>query len=126
MVGAVDGADGSAWAGGVDGGFVRLHPQYAPLVAEVAFACRHEFAETAVDVLAHRTRLSFLDAAAAKEALPRVLQVMRDEKGWDDAHVAQERARAEKFLEDAMTPAPGGAPSALGAPQQEAPAVSAR
>ena len=91
---------------GGDGGFRRLHPLYAPLTAEVAYACRHEFAETAVDVLAHRTRLSFLDSAAALEALPRVLSIMAEEKSWNDDRVERESERAKAFLAASMMPPP--------------------
>ncbi|KAL3917537.1 MAG: hypothetical protein SGPRY_006367 [Prymnesium sp.] len=85
----------------------RLHPSYPLLRAEVVFASRHEFAETAVDVLAHRTRLSFLNAAAALESLPDVLQLMREEKGWGDERVESEREAAVRYLRIGMNPAPG-------------------
>lgn len=88
-----------------------MHPLHAPLAAEVAYACRHEFAETAVDVLAYRTRLSFLDASASLEALPRVLEIMKQEKGWDQAQVALEEERAMGFLAKAMAPPPALAES---------------
>jgi len=41
-----------------------------------------EYAETAVDVLARRTRLAFLNVRAAEESLPRVIQLMSRELGW--------------------------------------------
>ncbi len=50
--------------------------------AEVRYAIRHEYAQTALDVLARRTRLSFLNARAALQALPRVIDIMSDELGW--------------------------------------------
>ena len=59
----------------------RLVPQYPMLEAEVVFAIRNEYAETAVDVLARRTRLAFLDVKAALASLPRVLDIMQREKG---------------------------------------------
>ena len=40
--------------------------------AEVVYAVHHEAAETPEDFLARRTRLAFLDTAAAEQALPRV------------------------------------------------------
>ena len=45
------------------------------------YACR-EYACTASDVLARRTRLAFLNVHAAEEALPRVIQIMARELGW--------------------------------------------
>jgi glycerol-3-phosphate dehydrogenase len=50
---------------------------------EVRYAVRHEYAQTAVDVLARRTRLAFLNAQAALESLPRVIDIMSEELGWD-------------------------------------------
>ena len=44
---------------------------------------RHEYAQTAVDVLARRTRLAFLNAQAALEALPKIIDIMSDELKWD-------------------------------------------
>ena len=44
---------------------VRGHPV---LEAEVVYTARHEFCATASDFLARRSRLAFLDVAAAKQA----------------------------------------------------------
>ncbi|MFV0681124.1 glycerol-3-phosphate dehydrogenase/oxidase [Ottowia sp.] len=49
--------------------------------AMVRFAARHEYARTVEDVLARRSRLLFLDAAAAKNAAPAVAQVLADALG---------------------------------------------
>jgi glycerol-3-phosphate dehydrogenase len=38
--------------------------------AEVRYAVRHEYARTAIDVIARRTRLAFLNAQGAFDALP--------------------------------------------------------
>ena len=38
------------------------------LEAEVVYTARHEFCSTARDFLARRSRLAFLDVAAAKQA----------------------------------------------------------
>lgn len=35
-----------------------------------------------MDVLARRTRLAFLNAYSALDALPRVIEIMKDELGW--------------------------------------------
>lgn len=55
--------------------------------------CRREFAETLVDVIAHRTRFSFLNVTATVEALPLVTELMAQEKGWTDSRVEEERAK---------------------------------
>lgn len=39
----------------------------------MVYAAREEMCESAVDFLARRTRLAFLDISAAEEALPRVI-----------------------------------------------------
>ena len=44
-----------------------LVPGHAVLEAEVVYAARHEFCATASDFLARRSRLAFLDVAAAKQ-----------------------------------------------------------
>ena len=74
----------------------RGHPE---LEAEVAYAARHEMCETAVDFVARRTRLAFVDVAATEQALPRVLEIMAREKGWGFWRRRRERERAEAFLQ---------------------------
>lgn len=61
----------------------RISALYPFIDGEVRYAVRHEYAQTAVDVLARRTRLSFLNAQAALEALPKVIDLMAEELGWD-------------------------------------------
>ena len=61
----------------------RLHEEFPYIEAEVMYAVK-EYARTAVDVLARRTRLSFLNVLAAEEALPRVIQIMAKELKWDE------------------------------------------
>ncbi|KAJ2303023.1 mitochondrial glycerol-3-phosphate dehydrogenase, partial [Coemansia sp. RSA 2610] len=60
----------------------RIHPLYPFLDAEVRYAVQYEYALSAVDVIARRLRLAFLDAQAAREALPRVIDIMADELRW--------------------------------------------
>lgn len=45
--------------------------------AEVRYAVRNEYARTAVDVLARRTRLAFVNANQAADALPKVTSFLR-------------------------------------------------
>jgi glycerol-3-phosphate dehydrogenase len=61
----------------------RLAALYPFVDGEVRYAVRHEFALRAVDVLARRTRLAFLNAQASLEALPGVIDIMADELKWD-------------------------------------------
>ncbi|KAF9887428.1 mitochondrial glycerol-3-phosphate dehydrogenase [Aspergillus nanangensis] len=62
----------------------RLSTLYPFVDGEVRYAIRHEYAQTAVDVIARRTRLAFLNAEAALEALPNVIDLMGEELKWDD------------------------------------------
>jgi glycerol-3-phosphate dehydrogenase len=73
---------------------------YLPLVidAEVRYAVRHEYALTAIDVLARRTRLSFLNARAALDALPHIVDIMADEFGWSYRERKKQISEAFQFL----------------------------
>lgn len=81
---------------------VRLHPAFPYLEAQVAFAATHEHAGTAVDVLARRTRLAFIDSRAARACVPRVVTLLAKELGWSKERVEAEARAAESFV-DAMT-----------------------
>lgn len=61
----------------------RISLLYPFIDGEVRYAVRHEYAQTAVDVIARRTRLAFLNAQAALEALPKVIDIMAVELKWD-------------------------------------------
>ncbi|TBU59006.1 DAO-domain-containing protein [Dichomitus squalens] len=77
---------------------IRLSPGYPFIEAEVRYAVRHEYAETAIDVIARRCRLSFLNAQAALDALPRVVEIMAEELHWPAARTKAETAAATEFL----------------------------
>ena len=70
---------------------------YPYVEAEVRYAVRREYACTAVDVLARRTRLAFLNAMAAAQALPKVISIMQSELGWDEARCRLEFEQAMEF-----------------------------
>ncbi|XP_068640408.1 glycerol-3-phosphate dehydrogenase SDP6, mitochondrial-like [Aristolochia californica] len=69
------------------------------LEAEVAYCARNEYCETAVDFISRRTRLAFLDANAASEALPRVIEILAVEHGWSPERRIHERSEAEAYLQ---------------------------
>lgn len=73
----------------------RISQLYPFVDGEVRYAVRHEYAQTAVDVLARRTRLAFLNAQAALEALPRVIDIMAGELGWDKTRQEREWKESE-------------------------------
>ena len=72
---------------------------YLFLEAEVAYCARHEYCASAIDFLARRSRLAFLDTDAAGRALPRVIKILADEHRWDKARQKLELQKAKEFLE---------------------------
>mmetsp|Transcript_19885 Transcript_19885/g.38996 ORF Transcript_19885/g.38996 Transcript_19885/m.38996 type:complete len:646 (-) Transcript_19885:718-2655(-) len=82
----------------------RLVAKHPVLEAEVAFAVKHEYALSATDVLARRTRLAFVDHDAAVEALPTVINLMGTMLGWSRAKRAEEHKSAMEFLETMQMP----------------------
>ncbi|KAJ2065477.1 mitochondrial glycerol-3-phosphate dehydrogenase [Coemansia sp. S146] len=76
----------------------RLHARYPFVDAEVRYAVQYEYALSAVDVIARRLRLAFLDAQAARESLPRVVAIMADELKWPADRQRLEHRKALQFL----------------------------
>ena len=58
--------------------------------------------QRAIDVLARRLPLALVDLAAARAALPRVIEVMAKELGWDGERCEKERATADERLGAAL------------------------
>ncbi|KAL7279835.1 hypothetical protein ACG7TL_006242 [Trametes sanguinea] len=88
---------------------IRLAPGYPFIEAEVRYAVKHEYAQTAIDVIARRCRLSFLNAQAALDALPRVVDIMAEELHWSAARRKAEVDAAKDFLRSMGLP-PGAVP----------------
>jgi glycerol-3-phosphate dehydrogenase len=80
----------------------RLHQEFPYIDAEVKYAVVREQARTAVDVIARRTRMSFLNVLAADEALPHIVEIMAVELKWSKAKQAEELERAKEFLKNEM------------------------
>ncbi|GAM82892.1 hypothetical protein ANO11243_008780 [Dothideomycetidae sp. 11243] len=76
----------------------RISALYPFVDGEVRYAVRHEYAQSAVDVVARRTRLAFLNAQATLEALPTVIDLMADELGWSKTRREREWKDAVAFL----------------------------
>ena len=76
----------------------RLSPAHPFTEAEVRYAVRNEYAQTAADFLARRTRLAFLDVQAASAALPRVVDLMGDELHWSNSKKKAEYKETMEFL----------------------------
>lgn len=83
----------------------RISPLYPYVDGEIRYACRHEMARTPIDVLARRTRLAFLNFQAALEAMPKVIDIMADELGWDDKRKEIEFKNGVQFLSSMGLPA---------------------
>ncbi|KAG8651130.1 glycerol-3-phosphate dehydrogenase SDP6, mitochondrial [Manihot esculenta] len=77
----------------------RLAHGYPFLEAEVAYCARNEYCESAVDFIARRSRLAFLDTDAAGRALPRIIEILAKERSWDKTRQKQELENAKRFLE---------------------------
>ncbi|RPB14620.1 glycerol-3-phosphate dehydrogenase [Morchella conica CCBAS932] len=76
----------------------RLSVLYPFIDGEVRYAVKHEYAQTAVDVLARRTRLAFLNVQAALEALPKVIDIIGEELKWDKVRREKEWNETVAFL----------------------------
>ncbi|KAG0484405.1 hypothetical protein HPP92_008282 [Vanilla planifolia] len=77
----------------------RLAHGYPFLEAEVAYCARNEYCESAVDFIARRCRLAFLDTDAASRAVPRVIEILAKEHKWDKSRQKLELQKAREFLE---------------------------
>ncbi|KAL8888725.1 MAG: hypothetical protein Q9192_006129 [Flavoplaca navasiana] len=77
---------------------LKISALYPFIDGEIRYAVRHEYAQTAVDVLARRTRLAFLNAQAALEALPTVIDLMTEELGWSKKRQEKEWHETVQFL----------------------------
>jgi hypothetical protein len=77
----------------------RLAHGYPFLEAEVAYCARYEYCESAVDFVARRCRLAFLDTDAAGRALPRIIDILASEHKWDKARRKLELQKGIEFLE---------------------------
>ena len=75
----------------------RLCSEFPYIEDEVRFAIK-EYARTATDVIARRLRLSFLSISATEEALPRIIDIMAEELGWQEDRKKKEFFDAERFL----------------------------
>jgi len=82
----------------------KISPLYPFIDGEVRYAVRHEYAQSAVDVIARRTRLAFLNAQAALEALPKVIDIMAAELNWSNTRKNTEWKDSVAFLESMGLP----------------------
>lgn len=62
----------------------RIHPEFPYIEAEIRYGVK-EYACSAIDMIARRLRLAFLNVQAAMECLPIVVDIMASELGWSEA-----------------------------------------
>ncbi|CAH1286454.1 unnamed protein product [Diabrotica balteata] len=79
----------------------KLHPEFPYIDAEVRYGVK-EYAVTAIDMIARRLRLAFLNVQAAQEALPDIVNIMAEELGWSEAEKQKQIKDASEFLQNEM------------------------
>lgn len=84
----------------------RVSPKYPILDGEIVYGIDYEYARTPIDIIARRTRLAFLDAEAARDALPHIVEVMGDKMGWSKERKTEELAKSVKWLVSMGLPQP--------------------
>ncbi len=82
-----------------DGAPLRLVQNQPFLEAEVVFAVEQEYAVTAVDVMARRLGLTFIDAASARAAAPRVVDIMGKHMAWTYSKQMRELSKLYAFID---------------------------
>merc|ERR1712226_1596591 len=75
----------------------KLHNDFPYICGEVRYAVK-EYAATAVDIIARRLRISFLNVQAAEEALPTIVDMMAEELGWSKQEKERQLEETERFL----------------------------
>lgn len=79
----------------------KLHPEFPYIDAEIRYGVR-EYARTAIDMIARRLRLAFLNVQAAQEALPGIIDIMAEELHWSPEEKNRQTKEASEFLANEM------------------------
>ncbi|KAL2728134.1 hypothetical protein V1477_017410 [Vespula maculifrons] len=79
----------------------KLHPEFPYIDAEIRYGVR-EYARTAIDMIARRLRLAFLNVQAAQEALPSIIDIMAEELHWSAEEKKKQQREASEFLANEM------------------------
>ncbi|KAH7336043.1 glycerol-3-phosphate dehydrogenase [Rhexocercosporidium sp. MPI-PUGE-AT-0058] len=82
----------------------RLVPDHYFVDREIIYAMKSEAAETAVDVLARRMKLAFIDVQSVLQLLPRVIDMMGEELKWDQRRLKSEWTDSVEFLKSMGLP----------------------
>jgi glycerol-3-phosphate dehydrogenase len=79
-----------------------IHPNYHYSKAELIFSVKYEMAMTVEDILSRRSRLLFIDAQAAIEAVPAVAKIMakllNEDQQWEEEQVSSFLTLADGYL----------------------------
>lgn len=70
-------------------------------VFQIRYGVR-EYARTAIDMIARRLRLAFLNVQAAQEALPGIIDIMAEELHWSAEEKKKQHREASEFLANEM------------------------
>ena len=76
----------------------RLDKDSPVVEAEVIYAVRSEHCEKIMDFVARRTRTAFVNTAQAEHIVPRVAELMAQEKGWGVTQRLLEKSEAYAYL----------------------------
>ncbi|XP_011881595.1 PREDICTED: glycerol-3-phosphate dehydrogenase, mitochondrial isoform X1 [Vollenhovia emeryi] len=79
----------------------KIHPEFPYIDAEIRYGVR-EYARTAIDMIARRLRLAFLNVQAAQEALPGIIDIMAEELHWSADEKKKQYREASEFLAQEM------------------------
>ncbi len=77
----------------------RLHPDHPYVLAELAWAVRHEWARTLGDLLIRRTQLAFETEDNARGVAEKVARLVSPWLGWDEARMDRELADYDREAE---------------------------
>eukprot|EP00316_Scyphosphaera_apsteinii_P011598 CAMPEP_0119316294 /NCGR_PEP_ID=MMETSP1333-20130426/39315_1 /TAXON_ID=418940 /ORGANISM="Scyphosphaera apsteinii, Strain RCC1455" /LENGTH=743 /DNA_ID=CAMNT_0007321899 /DNA_START=37 /DNA_END=2268 /DNA_ORIENTATION=+ len=81
--------------------FGRIVAEGHPYIeAEVDYACKYEYVVTVKDMLTLRMRLAYLNSEAAKEAIPRIADLMAQNLGWSKKEKAKQIELAQEYIGD--------------------------
>lgn len=76
--------------------------------AELRWSVRQEWVVGLQDLMMRRTRLGLVAARGAAASLPRILDICRQELGWDEARCASERQAYLEYWQAQHAPPPTG------------------
>ncbi len=90
----------------------RLAPELPFLEAEIPYGVNQELAYSVTDMLSRRLRLAFLNHEAARQAMPRVLELHAGLLGWSPDQVQSEENAFLNYLHDPSLAPPLAKPDA--------------